>query len=128
MTGEKIKLAALEELPNLIDQDRLRCWFLAVFHQSKIICCHCGQPVSQRSRKSYLEYRITSCANCGKKIQLFRGTIFQNAKISRKQFVLIAAYLELGVPTTNIAKVLNLSPSTVWQWAKKINQYGEERC
>jgi len=119
---KQLSQLALMELPNLIDEDRLRIWFLEVLHQSKITCCHCGHPVGERSRQTYLKYRITSCSNCGKKIQFFRGTIFQYARISPEQFVLIAAFLELGISTKNIATALGLSYSSVSGWAEKINR------
>jgi len=123
MNENGIEYLAAAEIPNLIDKDLLRDWFLAVFHDSEIVCSHCGQPLSDRASKSYLNYQITSCINCGKKVQFFKGTLFQNAKISPVQFVLLAAYLSLNVPIRTIAKSLDISVSSVGEWQKKINQY-----
>ena len=126
MNENGIKYLAAAEIPNLIDEDRLRDWFLEVFHDSKIVCSHCGQPLSERASKSYLNYQITSCIHCGKKVQFFKRTLFQNAKISPVQFVLMAAYLSLDVPISTISKRLNMSLSSALEWKQKINQSDQE--
>jgi len=122
MANIEITKNVLAELQNLIDEKKLKCWLLALFHGSRIACCHCGQPLSRLAAKSFMEYRITSCVSCKKKVSFFRKTILQGAKISPRQFVLIAAFLSVGAPPGNIAKALNLSISTVKEWIVKLSE------
>jgi transposase-like protein len=122
MVGNDLTQIALESLPHLIDQARLRCWFLSVFHQSQIKCCHCGSQLSPKATKSFLEYRITSCVTCGKKVQFFRGTIFQNAKISPEQFIVLVCLLEFDVPNQQIADAIGITRSAVLEWSRKLKK------
>lgn len=117
-----IKSAALAELADMIDDERLKNWLLDIFHKSGVRCCHCGQPLSPRAEKTFLEYKITSCIHCGLKVQFFRNTLFQGAKISPKTFFLLAAFIELGVSVSRIAEALVMSRSSVREWAAKLAQ------
>ena len=125
MDGEKIKNLALSELPNLLEENRLRCFFLNIFHQSKAVCIHCGKPLSDRAAKTFLEYRITSCINCHQKVQFFQRTALQNAKISPEKFFLLAVFLSLEVPVRKISDVLGLSPATIRLWKMKLGGKNE---
>ncbi len=124
MFNEDLKKNATMELVNLIDQDRLRCWFLSIFHKSGIVCCHCGKPLSELATKSFLEYRITSCVHCRKKVHFFRNTPFSSAKIPPEKFIVLAFLLDLDVPVAKIAEVLHLSDASVRDWKRKLSVPG----
>ncbi|MGE4579375.1 MAG: hypothetical protein AB7F21_07530 [Desulfuromonadales bacterium] len=120
-----IKKKALFALPALVSRRRLRCWFMTVFHGRIASCCHCGAILEGRALKSFLNFRITSCAACHKKVFFFRETPFHAAKIQQEEFILLAAFLALDVPIKDIAAALNLSESTVKEWAGKIDAFND---
>jgi hypothetical protein len=120
-----LKKAALFALPALISGRKLRCWFLTMFHGLELRCCHCGAPLVGKARSSFLNFRITSCANCKLKVYFFRDTPFHAAKISQEEFVLLAAMLALNVPVKDIATALNLAEATVRDWAGKFELFCE---
>jgi hypothetical protein len=121
-----LKKTALFALPALISKRRLRCFFMTVFHGMEIRCCHCGEQLEGRARKSFLDQRITSCAACHRKVFFFRETPFHAAKITQEEFVLLAALLELKVPVREIASALNLAEATVRDWASKLEALNEQ--
>jgi len=129
MDQPKLEQLSLNELINVIDEQRLRCWFLNVFHGYSVVCGHCKRPLSNRARKAFLEYRWTRCANCGKKVHFFRNTLLGSAKITPSTFFLLASFLQLEVPVAKISQSLGISKTAVRWWAEKINRYnlGMER-
>jgi hypothetical protein len=120
-----LKNAALFALPALISKRKLRCWFLTMFHGLELRCCHCGAPLEGKARNSFLNFRITSCANCKLKVYFFRDTPFHAAKISQEEFVLLAAMLALNVPVKDVAAALSLAEATVRDWAGKLEALNE---
>ena len=120
-----LKKTALFALPALLSKRKLRCWFLTAFHGLEIRCCHCGAPLEGKARDSFLNCRITSCANCKLKVYFFRGTPFHAAKISQEEFILLASLLALNVPVKDIAAALGLAEATVRDWSGKLELFCE---
>ena len=120
MDGQNIQKIALQELVNMIDEKRLRCWFMSVFHNNTLVCGKCGKPLSKRAANAFLEYRWIRCFHCGKKIHFFQNTLLSSTKISPKVFYLLAVYLYLGVPVTTISQSLGISKTAVRMWNKKL--------
>lgn len=116
-----LKKSALFALPKLIDNRKLRCWFLTVFHGLQVRCSHCGQPLEGKAGQTFLDFRITTCAACHKKVFFFRDTPFHAAKVGQAEFVVLAALLSLKVPVRDIASTLNLAEATVRDWAHKLD-------
>jgi len=53
-------------------------------------------------------------------VQFFRETLFQSAKISQQQFIIMAALLSAGLSDGKTALALGLTRASVREWRLKL--------
>jgi len=120
-TRKKMGALALKDLPELIDETRLVEWFFAYFHNSRARCYYCGEDLSERSTKSFLDGRRASCGSCRKNNQFFKGTPLHGARTAPAQVLLLAILFDLGLSKNKAADITGMPVGVVSSWQKKLN-------
>jgi len=111
---------AISALPLLLDERRLRCWFLAVFRGSVTECPLCSSPLIGKVLRTFAAGRRTKCQSCGGDIRLWQGTPLHAMKLSHSQFFLLVCLSGLDVPGADIARIIGISKSTEHAWRNRL--------
>lgn len=111
---------ALKDLPELIDETRLMEWYFSFFHQDDARCFHCGETLSEKSTRTFLDGRRASCATCRNNNQIFKGTPLQGARTSPAQVLVLAILFDLGLTPKEISTLTGFPAAVARQWQHKL--------
>ena len=103
--NEEVSKLAIEYLPAMIDEKKLRCWLLNVFCHLQAKCPHCGEMLEGKAQKKFLQLGRTRCRSCEKYIHFTQGTPLASARLTFEQFVFLAA---LAPSTSHLAHAHDL--------------------
>lgn len=118
---KKMGALALKDLHELIDETRLTKWFFAYFHHGHARCFYCGEDLSERSTRSFLDGRRASCGSCRKNNQFFKGTPLHGTRAAPAQVLILAILFDLGLSRKKIAELVDVPVGVVRVWQKKLN-------
>jgi len=103
--SEEVSKLAIEYLPAMLDEKKLRCWLLNVFCELQAKCPNCGTMLQGKARDKFLQLGRTRCRSCEKYIEFRQGTPLMNSRLTNEQFVVLAALAPL---TSNLAQAHEL--------------------
>jgi hypothetical protein len=92
------QLAALKPLGELIDSEKCTDWLAAELHAgSPPDCPACGKAPTGSTLEKLQEGHRIRCQACGKGWNIWSGTLFEGAKITPVDFILLRVALVTGL-------------------------------
>ncbi len=113
--------AGKDLLPEMIDMDAARQWWVARLHPSGIWCpkCSSGDFSEQRTRTWWDDRRI-KCADCGQWFSNRSGTILSGVDLNWRQMYLLLVLKDRGFSNAEIARRLAVHPDTVARFLRRL--------
>lgn len=127
-TSDKCQLFNLQRAglvfgADFLDADRCAAFIVDGLHGDAARCPECRTDLDGERRARFRSFGRVRCT-CGKWFSATTGTPLHKAKIDRRQLVLIAYLLSLGVDPARIATAAGVDPETVRIWRLKFQALG----
>ncbi len=120
--GDFFTGAALQALPEFFERGGAADWlFRQVWPGDVLMCPSCGGSLNRTAQKNLSSYGKAKCKRCGKQFRTLSESPFMGVRLSPAQIVTLAALLEAGAKNETIARVVNVDPSTVCLWRRRLS-------
>jgi len=118
------QLAALKPLGELINSEKCTDWLAAELHAgSSPACPACGKAPTGSTLEKLQEGHRIRCQACGKGWNIWSGTLFEGAKITPVDFILMRVGLAGGLDFTGLMELTGRHAQCVTAWTKKIQEF-----
>lgn len=114
----------MEPLKRTLDVKKCAAWLCAEIHQGGLPACpQCGHAPSGKPARTLGAGHRIKCPACKKGFTYWSSTIFEGAKITPAEFVLMRVAIAAGLDFTGLVELTGRHGQCVSAWSTKIEAF-----